>query len=1233
MENWSGQLIKGYELRERIGAGGFGAVYRAHQSTVGREVAMKIILPGFANQPDFIRRFESEAQIIARLEHLHITPLYDYWRDPDGAYLVMRWLKGGSLRDALQKGAFDLGTTAVLLDQIASALQVAHRSGVIHRDLKPGNILLDEDGNGYLADFGIAKDLNLKNSTTEVDAIIGSPDYLSPEQARSEPVTPQTDIYSLGVVLYEMLAGQHPFPNLSIVERLYKHLNEPLPELQNLDPAVQGAVNAVIQKATTKNPAYRYGDALAMAAAFRAAALANQNGSSSMVEVLTRREQDILQFIIDGRSNKEIAATLYVTIATVKWYITQIYRKLGVRGRVQAIVRARELNLISSSMQNGSPSVSGLTAIPGDQFQPDNPYKGLRAFQAADERDFFGREKLVEKLVKRMGETSEGTFARFLAVIGPSGSGKSSLVKAGLIPALWRGDLPGSEKWFVIEMLPGAHPLDELEVALTRVAANTTANLREQLERDVRGLLRAAQLILPDDGSQLVLVIDQFEEVFTLVEDEAARQHFLNLLLSAANETRSRVRIIVTLRADFYDRPLHYPEFGEMLRSRMETVLPLGAQALERAIAGPAERVGVQFEEGLVASIVAEMNYQTGALPLLQYALTELFEHREGRLLTHKAYQEIGGAVGALAKRAEALYIDLLPEAQAAARQMFLRLVTLGEGVEDTRRRAARSELLAITTDSDLMDDVIDTYADYRLLTLDNEPGTRAPTVELAHEAILREWERLRAWLNESRDEIRLQRQLAHAAEEWRGAKQDSSFLLRGARLETIEKWVDNTKLALTPEERSYLTASVAKRDQETAAETERQAREARLERRSITFLRGLVAILVLATMGAFGLTSIAQRNEQEARGLALASAAQLSLNEGNADQAVQQAEAALAIKDNQLARRVLDMAAYAPAPVTPLIFHDAKNFVPRVLTDQKTSLTFAIIAHFGPDNPFGATLFKGMEDACSALNIVCHVLPTGMGDPSEMRPLWDRALALKPDAIATTIIDVDEIRGDIETAAERSIPVMVFNSARDQDYSLPSVLYIGGDEYSMGQANARRVFDEAKSDGVTISRGVCALQAEGYSGLDARCAGVASVFEQHNVTLDHIYISDDSSATAAKQIADYFSKNPNTNAIFMLGPGPAHSLNLYLKQADLQPRHLYATTHDIGPEIFQMLREGYLLQTVDQQPYVQGFQTIISLYLYRQYGLRPSGFINTSSVIDRSNVEDVIKLMDLGYR
>ena len=324
------------------------AVYRAYQSTVGREVAIKIILPSLANKPDFIRRFEAEAQLIARLEHMNIVPLYDYWRDPTGAYLVMRYLRGGSLHDYVRKqSGLDIEEAYNIFAQVAQGLHIAHRSQVIHRDIKPANILLDEDSNGYLGDFGIAKDYTASENLTEPDSFIGSPEYLAPEQARSEPVTPRTDIYSFGVVLYEMLAGEHPFPGVDKITYIYKHLNDPLPEISNLDDNIRDDVNDVIQKATAKDPQLRFTDVLEMLQALESAAQLNTTPTpTSLVELLTPREQEVMQLIIDGKSNRKIADTLVLAESTVKSYTNNIYRKLNVRSRIQAIARARDLNFV-----------------------------------------------------------------------------------------------------------------------------------------------------------------------------------------------------------------------------------------------------------------------------------------------------------------------------------------------------------------------------------------------------------------------------------------------------------------------------------------------------------------------------------------------------------------------------------------------------------------------------------------------------------------------------------------------------------------------------------------------------------------------------------------------------------------------------------------------------------------------------------------------------------------------
>jgi WD40 repeat protein/serine/threonine protein kinase len=771
MSDLSRQTIRGYELRERLGAGGFGAVYRAFQPVVGREVAIKVILPQHANQPDFIRRFEAEAQLVARLEHPHIVPLYDYWREPDGAYLVMRYLRAGSLREALRRGAWTAEQAAHLLDQIAGALHAAHRAGVVHRDLKPENIMLDADGNAYLTDFGIAKDVSRSTGATEVEVVTGSFAYISPEQAQSQPITPSSDLYSLGVVLYEILTGEHPFPGVTPATQMLKHLTEPLPPLHGRRTDLPTALNDVIQRATAKDPAARFSDALALAAAFRAA-------------------------LLQGA-------------------ITQIAVPV-------------------------EPDVSAPLDAP-------NPYKGLRAFQEADAADFFGREALTQQLLARLvgSDLSPDTRhpSRFLAVVGPSGSGKSSVVKAGLIPALRRGALPGSERWFIVEMLPGAHPLEELEIGLLRLATNPSLGLIEQLRRGERGLLRAARLVLPSGDGELLLVIDQFEEVFTLVEDKAEVEHFLNSLYAAVTDVRSPVRVIITLRADFYDRPLLHPNFSALMRERTEVVVPLTADELAQAIREPAERAGAVLETGLATAIVADVSEQPGALPLLQYALTEQFERREGRLLTKAAYQSLGGVSGALTRRAEEVYAALDEAGQAAARQLFLRLVTLGEGAEDTRRRVLRLELESLdagakpqipTSKSQpstsnrqpTINSVIAVFGKSRLLSFDRDPVTRGPMVEVAHEALLREWSRLREWLDASRADVRLQRMLANAAAEWLGAQRDPSFLLRGARLAQLEGWSAETTLALTQDERAYLEASLAARRAREAEEHARQRRE-----------------------------------------------------------------------------------------------------------------------------------------------------------------------------------------------------------------------------------------------------------------------------------------------------------------------------------------------------------------------------------------------------------------------
>jgi len=780
----AGEPLRGYRLLEQVGAGAFGSVHRAFQPQVGREVAVKVIHPRFANEPEFIRRFEAEAQLIARLEHPHIVPLYDFWREPEGTYLVMRYLRGGSLREALAEGPLPAERVAALLDQLAPALETAHRQGVVHRDVKPANILFDEDGNAFLSDFGIAKDLASSSGGHPSPIPRPSSYYLSPEEIRGEQASSRTDIYSLGVILFEALAGRHAFAETPPDQVAERHLRDPVPPITALRPDLPEAVDDVIARATAKDPVARFPDAGALAASFRGAL------------------------------------------------------SPGVRAPRVAAIRA------------------------------PNPYKGLRPFLEADAPDFFGREGLVDRLLDRLRQQGEGS--RFLAVVGPSGSGKSSLVRAGLVPALRNGALPGSNRWFNLEMHPGPHPFEELGAALMRIAVDPPSGLGARLEQGGDAIVHVAEAILPPEA-ELLLVIDQFEELFTLVDDERRRARFLSTLVTAVTDPRSRLRVVVTLRADFYDRPLSYKGFADLVLARNEGVPPLSVEELERAVAGPAERVGVRVDPPLVAEIVAAVATQPGALPLLQYALTELFDRRRGSTLTLDAYREIGGVSGALAQRAEDLHDRLNQAGKDATRQLFLRLVTTGkEGAGDTRRRVLRSELASLEVDSEAMNAVIDAFGASRLLSFDHDPVTRGPTVEVAHEALLSEWGRLRAWIEAARDDVGVHRRLASAAAEWADAGRDPSFLLRGDNLARFESWAHRSGIALTDGERDYLEGSLAQRDAELAEEEARAARERKLEKRSKTTLRALVAVFAVLALVASGLTILtliqANRARREAR-------------------------------------------------------------------------------------------------------------------------------------------------------------------------------------------------------------------------------------------------------------------------------------------------------------------------------------------------------------------------------
>lgn len=778
----SERRVRGYVLRERIGSGGVGEVYRAYQDFVGRDVAIKVIGAQYANDPHFIHRFQVEAQTIARLEHPHIVPLYDYWRDAEGAYLVMRWVQGGNIRHALNReGGWELSRALSVVAQVGAAVAFSHRRNVIHRDLKPENILLDIEGNAYVTDFGIAIDLQEKKLFDE-NISYGSPYYAAPEQFSDRVVAPQADVYSLGILIFEMLTGRSPFEANDTLEVLRQQFYVPLPSVRQYRSDVPEELDRILRRATEKDWQLRY---------------------AGVMEML----QDLRELTAEGDYDMPLPQPS-LGLSTKQLAIAYETRKLT------SDITSTNTVLLSVEMQN--------------------PYKGLQVFTEADAGSFFGRDEDVETLLQWLDMPAQ----RFVAVTGASGIGKSSLVQAGLFPALRRGHyIQASEQWFIAEMSPGRDPIQALEEALLRVAVRAGDNLDALLWQDAEGVIQAAQHVLPGEAV-LLLYVDQFEEIFTLVDDLAVREHFLKLLHTAATSDAMTIYVVITLRADFYDAPLAYPDFARLMREATYVVLPLNEVQLREVVVNPAQRVGVQFEPNLDKVIVADVQQQANALPLLQYTLSEMFDLRdEENYIMHTTYQAVGGVTGALARRADLLYETMPIVHQRVARQLLLRLVVLNEDMELTRRRMIVHDVLSAFDEQNARL-IMDAFVDHRLLAYDRDPRTRQPTVEIAHEALLTSWEPLRACIEDSTEGLRVRQRLGMALADWLFSGEDESFLATGARLSMFKQLLESEWVCLTAHERHYLQASI---------ELQQQQRRRRLLVGMVVVASVAVAVLAIA--------------------------------------------------------------------------------------------------------------------------------------------------------------------------------------------------------------------------------------------------------------------------------------------------------------------------------------------------------------------------------------------------
>ncbi len=462
-------------------------------------------------------------------------------------------------------------------------------------------------------------------------------------------------------------------------------------------------------------------------------------------------------------------------------------------------------------------------AISEEPVEGEPPYMGMRYFDTADAGLFYGREALTRELVARVAKEN------FLAIVGASGSGKSSVARAGLVPA-WNAGIVESGKRVtgaVYILTPTMHPLENLAASLTRESESITATstLMDDLKNDSRSLrLYIRKLLSQSGGTNLLLVVDQFEETFTLCKDAAERTAFIENLLEAASEDDGAARVVLTLRADFYHHCFEYEGLRLALEKHQANIGAMTPDELREAITAPAQAAGWDFQPGLVSLILEDVGSEPGALPLLSHALLETWKRRQGCMMTLTGYTDAGGVKKAIAQTAENVYDHLSLEEQAITCDIFLRLTRLDTGNEgrDIRKRVTMSDLFPLVGETALIILLLDKLANTRLIvkTLREDKIE----IEVAHEALIYHWERLRAWLNEDRDNIKLRESVSDAAKEWNENKRDESLLVhRGGRLEDLEALSQQPRYKLNAMETVYFNSCIALRNREALERREMQ--------------------------------------------------------------------------------------------------------------------------------------------------------------------------------------------------------------------------------------------------------------------------------------------------------------------------------------------------------------------------------------------------------------------------
>ncbi|HRI66850.1 MAG TPA: protein kinase, partial [Polyangium sp.] len=806
-----GTHVAHYELMRPLGQGGMGDVWLARDTRLGRRVALKFLLQV---NPKHATRFFIEAQATAQLAHENIVALYDIGEHENCPYMVLEYVPGKTLSTWLAERRTDAHVNGVpaarvasLMLPVARALKCAHDAGIIHRDLKPANIMLAESGKVKVLDFGVAK---LTSSTadsledkgevsrpdwasntigsgalTEAGVMVGTRSYMAPEQWWGEAIDGRTDLWALGIMMYQMVAGEHPCAPISPESLLEVAKREiPMPSIRERVPEA-GRLGIIVDRCLMK---YR-------------------DDRLESAEELCNQLEEIARERFGGR---------------------------------------------------------------GEQGEDEvNPYTGLSAFQERDAAFFFGREALVEHIVLRLIDQP------LLALVGSSGAGKSSLARAGVIPALVRG----GDAWEAFVVRPGPHPLAMLADLLLQhswqrssMSGDSPTSGRNHLHGEIHQREAMLEQLQNEPGflgvqlrsraarrrERIFLFIDQFEEAFTLAS-EVERSLFFQCLIGAADDTSSPLRVMISIRHDFLDRVASASGvLAEWISRGTVLVGPLDPPGLRRALVAPAEAFSYRLEsEALICEMLDVLTRTSSALPLLQFTAARLWEgrNREKKVLTEATYREFGGVEGALASHANSVVGAMSGTEKKWAKTLLSRLVT----PEYTRAIVTRRELAEIGGNAaPEVERVLGRLVDARLIVV--EGAGAESTVELVHESLIVKWPQFRQWLEEDKDEAKFLMRLRSAAKEWEQSGRPEGLLWRGdAANEGRHQWqlhhAGQTSTALSAREEQFLAAVVALGD-----------RERRWRRGAVvTAMAILSVVVVVVSMLALKARDEAARANQEA--------------------------------------------------------------------------------------------------------------------------------------------------------------------------------------------------------------------------------------------------------------------------------------------------------------------------------------------------------------------------------